>query len=198
MGLHKDNNQNGQQLIKLMNDLAFFEAFDDSEKLEFANSENYVMDVDPGTVIITQGKVDYSLFILLEGEVVVTKKEFPRLVVATLEPGAVFGEISCLSNGPRLSNIVAKDGVKVLKLKVELFESMSVPTQFKLSKQFIKVLVNRIENNNAYLIKLKGELDSITQVGTQFKTTFQEIINKSVHVDGMFDSINETIVKLIR
>jgi len=198
MDLHKDKGQNGQPLIGLLNELAFFDTFDDSEKREFSTSENYIMNVDPGTAIITQGNIDYSLFILLEGEVIVTKKEFPRLVVATLEPGAVFGEISSLSNGPRLSNIIAKDKVKVLKLKVELFDTLTLTTQVKLNKQFIQVLVNRIENNNAYLIKLKAELDSIIQVGTQFKSTFQDIIKKSVHVDEMFDSISETIVKLIR
>lgn len=198
MALHKESKYNGLQLNNLLDDLTFFDQFDASEKREFVSSENHIIRVDPGTKIVTQGTVDYSLYILLEGEVIVTKTEFPRLVVATLEPGAIFGEISMLSNGPRQSNIIAKDEVKVLKLNAEPLEKLSLPTQFKLNKQFIKVLLNRIEGNNAYLIKLKGELDSITQIGTQFKSNFHEIIKKSTQVDEMFDSINETIVKLIR
>ena len=198
MGLHKGEKQKDQQLIKLLNELAFFRDFDDSEKREFVSSENYIANVDSGTTIVSQGSIDYSLYFLLKGEVIVTKNEFPRLVVATLESGAIFGEISILSHTPRQSNIIARDEVKVLKLNGQLFESLSPPTQIKLNQQFIRLLIDRLESNNASLIKLKGELDSISQAGIQFKSNFQEIIKRSVQGDEMLDSINQALVKLFR
>lgn len=198
MGQLKVENQEDQELIDQLNNLPFFEKFDDSEKQEFVSSKNYIVKLDPGTTIISQGSIDYSLYFLLEGEVNVTKNNFPKLVVATLGPGAIFGEIAIISHSPRRSNIIAKGGVKLLRLNGQLFEKYSPTTQNKLNKQVIKILVNRLESNNASLIKLKAELDSIGQVGALFKSNFDEIIKKSVDSSEMFDSINETIVKLIR
>lgn len=190
--------QKGHSLINILNDLEFFERFDDSEKREFDTSENYIIKVDPGETIVSQGSIDYSFFFLLEGEAIVTKNEFPRLIVATLKPGAIFGEISILSRCPRQENIIAKEEVQALRLNGELFEKLSPGAQAKLNQEFIKVLLKRLERNNEYLISLKGELESISQIGTQFKSDLQGINKKCTHLDGLFDNINETIVKLIR
>ena len=198
MNLRQYESQKDHSLISLLNDLAFFERFDDSEKREFDSSENYVIKVDPGVPIVTQGSNDYSLFFLLEGEAIVTKNEFPRLIVATLQPGAIFGEISILSRCPRQENIIAKEEVQALRLNGELFESLSPGAQAKLNQEFIQVLLKRLEINNDSLISLKGELESISQVGTQFKSDLQGINKNCTHLDEMFDSVNETIVKLIR
>ena len=191
MGLQIDENQSKYQIFNLLNDLPFFDNFDDSEKREFVSSENYVLTVDSGSKIVTQGSIEFSLYFLLEGKVIITKNEFPRLVVATLGPGAIFGEISILSQSPRTSNYIARDEVKVLKLNGELFEKLSPPTQIKLNQQLIQVLIDQLESNSFSFLKLKAELDSIAQIGTQFKSNFQEIINKTVQTDKLLTSMKQ-------
>ncbi|MCH7623981.1 MAG: cyclic nucleotide-binding domain-containing protein, partial [Nitrospinae bacterium] len=154
MGLQIDENQSKYQIFNLLNELPFFDNFDDSEKREFVSSENYVLTVDSGSKIVTQGSIEFSLYFLLEGKVIITKNEFPRLVVATLGPGAIFGEISILSQSPRTSNYIARDEVKVLKLNGELFEKLSPPTQIKLNQQLIQVLIDQLESNSFSFLKL--------------------------------------------
>jgi len=171
MGLQIDENQSKYQIFNLLNDLPFFDNFDDSEKREFISSENHILTVDSDSKIVTQGSIEFSLYFLLEGEVIVTKNEFPRLVVATLGPGAIFGEISILSQSPRTSNYIAKDEVKVLRLNGELFEKLTPPTQIKLNQQLIQVLIDQLESNSFSFLKLKAELDSIAQIGTQYGPT---------------------------
>ncbi len=198
MALHKGKENAGLQVSKLLGELEFFSKFTDSEKQEFVSSENYIVKADPGTQIITQGTVDYSVYIILEGEVIVRKNEFPKVPIATLGRGSVCGAISFLSRGSRQTNIIAKDRVKLIKFNAETFESLNPITQVKLKEQFIEVLLDRVEGMNNSLIQLKVELDSIAQAGTQFKEDFQEIVKRGIGLEDVFDQIGKTIYKLIR
>ena len=54
MGLQIDENQSKYQIFNLLNDLPFFDNFDDSEKREFISSENHILTVDSDSKIVTQ------------------------------------------------------------------------------------------------------------------------------------------------
>ena len=57
-----------------------------------------------------------AVFILLKGEAIVTRNDLPKVTINTLTMGALFGEVSFLTQTPRTTNIFAKSNAKVLKL----------------------------------------------------------------------------------
>ena len=62
-----------------------------------------------------------AVFILLKGEAIVTRNDLPKVTINTLTMGALFGEVSFLTQTPRTTNIFAKSNAKVLKLDQKLF-----------------------------------------------------------------------------
>ncbi len=198
MGLHRQISRNKDQLIKVLDRIPFFDVFDLAEKKEFASSDNYVLNCDPDTLIIEQGEMDFSTYILLKGEVILKKKDDPDLVIATLKPGAVFGEISFIKRSPRPTDVIAREKVQVLRLDGSVFNRLSGATQIKLKDQYIELLVGRIEDVNTSLTFLKGELERVTHAGEQFRNDFHKIIKSGARLEGVFENVSETINKIAR
>jgi CRP-like cAMP-binding protein len=198
MGLHKQVPRTKLHLLKVLDGIPFFDIFDPDEKKEFASSDNYVLDCDPGSVIIEQDDLDFSTYILLKGEVILTNKENPDLTIATLKPGAVFGEISFLKRKPRPTNVIASGEASILRLNGELFNTLKGSTQIKLKDQYIELLVGRIAEVNNSLLFLKGELNRVNHAGEQFRDDFHKIIKSGARLEGVYENITETIDKIAR
>ena len=75
----------------------------------------------PGDVIVEEGEPGSSMFALVEGsvEVVRTLKSGRRRTVAFLGEGDFFGEMSILSDVPRLATVKAFERTAVLELSRE-------------------------------------------------------------------------------
>jgi CRP-like cAMP-binding protein len=198
MGLHKQVPKTKLHLIKILNGIPFFDIFDSDEKKEFASSDNYVLDCDPGSVIIEQGDLDFSTYILLKGEVLLTNNKNPDLTIATLKPGAVFGEISFTNRKARPTNVIARDKASILRLNGELFSKLKSSTQIKLKDQYIELLVSRIGEVNNSLLFLKGELNRVNNASDQFREDFHKIIKSGARLEGVYENITETIDKIAR
>jgi CRP-like cAMP-binding protein len=198
MGLHKQVPKTKLHLIKVLDGIPFFDIFDPEEKKEFASSDNYILDCDPGSVIIEQGDLDFSTYILLKGEVILTNNKNPDLMIATLKPGAVFGEISFMNRKARPTNVIAKGKASILRLNGELFSKLKSPTQIKLKDQYIELLVSRIAEVNNSLLFLKGELNRVNNASDQFRDDFHKIIKSGARLEGVYENITETIDKLAR
>ena len=79
-------------------------------------------DVDAGTNIIQQGEEGRGLYLLLSGEVNVTRGEAPfEEVLATITPGECFGEIALMRDQPAMATVVATRRSTVLFLAREYF-----------------------------------------------------------------------------
>jgi CRP-like cAMP-binding protein len=79
-------------------------------------------DVAPGVCIIREGDPGRGLFILLAGEVDVTKVDGEsKVMLATLKPGDVFGEISLLEDGLATATVTAARAGTVLFLARDVF-----------------------------------------------------------------------------
>lgn len=198
MGLHKQVPKTKLHLIKVLDGIPFFDIFDPEEKKEFASSENYVLDCDPGSVIIEQEDLDFSTYILLKGEVLLTNNKNPDLMIATLKPGAVFGEISFMNRKARSTNVIAKGKASILRLNGELFSKLKSSTQIKLKDQYIELLVSRIAEVNNSLLFLKGELNRVNNASDQFRDDFHKIIKSGARLEGVYENITETIDRLAR
>ncbi len=73
-------------------------------------------DVATGTVVINEGEQGRGLFVVLSGELDVTRQNVP---VGGLKPGDVFGEMSIVRNAPTAATVVATRPSTVLFLARE-------------------------------------------------------------------------------
>src|SRR3954462_7371486 len=95
-----------------------------------------------GRTLVKQGDVGRECFVLVEGKV---KVERNGRKVATLGPGAYFGELSLLDKGPRTATVMAETPITVLVLGPREFSSIldSVPG---LSHKLLSTLASRVRD----------------------------------------------------
>ena len=93
--------------LAFIKQLPFFSIFSDAEKEYLSNLNNHAMSCKPGHVIVRQGDIDASLFILFKGKARIFKSERPNVVLNHLKPGDIFGEISYFKKTVRMANAFA-------------------------------------------------------------------------------------------
>jgi CRP-like cAMP-binding protein len=118
----------------------------------------------PGQVIFRQGEVPYSAFIIESGAVeIVREHEGDEVLLATLKPGTVFGEMGMLDGKPRsaTARVVETAVVKVVNEKMidQLKEHME-PGVWAL----MKALMSRLRDANALLEQVSA---AAKQVGRE-------------------------------
>jgi CRP-like cAMP-binding protein len=69
-----------------------------------------VVTVKPGTEIVTQGTPGHEFYLVMSGQAAVRRN---GRKVATLGPGAYFGELALLDRGPRSASVVAETDVEL-------------------------------------------------------------------------------------
>lgn len=139
-----------------------------------------------------------AVFILLKGEAIVTRNDLSKVTINTLTVGALFGEVSLLTQTPRSTNIIAKSKAKVLKLDPEMFKKLKPETRDKLKDEFIAVLINRMSEMNTALVRLKVELEAIGHAAVDYQEEFDRILKSGKTMKEVFGGIHETISRLIR
>lgn len=113
-----------------------------------------------GAIIIQQGEVEPTIFVLLQGEVEVVRDEV-RLAKSS-EPGAVFGEISALLGGPYTASVRA--------IKPSSFAVIDDPDAFlgqsaEASLHVARLLARRITTLNRYLVDVKRQYEGHDHLG---------------------------------
>lgn len=72
----------------------------------------------PGTVILEEGSVASSIFVITDGHAVVEKTHLGGGVpINELGPGALFGEVSYLDGSPASASVVARTAVVALVIE---------------------------------------------------------------------------------
>jgi cAMP-dependent protein kinase regulator len=81
----------------------------------------------PGALIVREGEPGRSMFIIVEGEVSVMRQgeDGQPVTLATMGEGELFGELALLSEGPRLSSVVATKETVLLEFTRERMESIA-------------------------------------------------------------------------
>lgn len=103
---------------------AIFKPFDRAQRVQLA-SRFSAHDAPAGAVIIREGDVGRGLFLLLSGQVEVTRESNgQRVVLATLDSGDVFGEIALIEQGTTTATVTAVRNSTVMFLSRELFDRL--------------------------------------------------------------------------
>lgn len=109
-----------------------------------------------GDVIIDEGKSKQDLWIVVKGscEVVKMNKSKAQKQLATIEAGAVFGEMSFFQKAPHSATVRALTAVQVMRLTRENFEhlqSRSPAAAYKIAVSVLAVMAQRIRSMDDWI-----------------------------------------------
>lgn len=101
--------------------LRFFSAFSRQALTELLGSTS-VRSYGAGDAIVREGEYGDSLYLIVEGNVVVegTDPRGKKVTLATLGPGDFFGEVAVLTGKPRTATVVAQGPVTVIEISKEV------------------------------------------------------------------------------
>mgnify|MGYP003981957431 FL=1 len=113
-----------------------------------------------GDTIVTEGIMSNNAYVILKGQVRITKKIDKKIVsVGTLKEGEVFGEMGLISETVRSANITAIGDVTVGVIYKEFFDKAMDGLQDGM-KPIIQSLVERLRITTQLLTRIGLELES--------------------------------------
>jgi signal transduction histidine kinase len=111
------------------------EVCEDSEQVE----------VEQGTVIIEEGSDSEEMYVIVEGELLVTKRTGERdVVLARLGPSEVVGEMAFLDQAPRTATVTASMRSLLIRVPVTAFEELLQDP--RVSRRMFKTVTSRLRN----------------------------------------------------
>lgn len=131
----------------LLKSVEFFRTFDRREIEEVTRYGTFIR-YEPSQVIVREGDVDTTFFILLSGSVRVIKN---NRKIADLPKGACFGEMGAFTKTARTAHVIARQSCIVLKLDLKVLERQSPPLRLKVYQVFIETLIERLEQTTKRL-----------------------------------------------
>ncbi len=129
--------------------LDFFRGFPDSEIWEIIRASVWV-DADVEDVIVAEGDVEDSFFIIISGDVRVTKQGRP---VGHLREGDCFGEMGYLNRIKRTATVTADGPVTLMKVNSTLIEQVTTDCQLRFFKVFLKTLIDRLSKTTEMMVR---------------------------------------------
>ncbi|MBL8511057.1 MAG: cyclic nucleotide-binding domain-containing protein [Betaproteobacteria bacterium] len=132
-----------------MKGLAFFRGFPENELWEVLTISKW-RQFKPDTVLIREGDVGDSFFILANGSAKVTRG---KRLLNILGAGDCFGEMSYLAkrNGPRSATITTATQALVIKIPAAALNAASSRCRQLFDHKFLETLIERLETANQQL-----------------------------------------------
>lgn len=131
----------------LLKSIEFFRSFDKKEIEEISRYGKFIR-YEPSQVIVREGDIDTTFFIILSGSVRVVKNSRR---ITTLPSGACFGEMGALTATARTAHVIAREPCIVLKLDLKVLERESPDLKVKFYQVFIETLIDRLEKTTRRL-----------------------------------------------
>jgi CRP-like cAMP-binding protein len=96
-------------------------------------------------VLVEQGRIGMEFFLIVDGSAAVTRS---GKKVATLGPGAHFGELALLDRRPRSASVTSETDMDVLVLSQRQFNTLlaAVPT---IARKMLAALADRLREADA-------------------------------------------------
>ena len=117
-------------------------------------SHSQVHNYPTGTVLCHEDKVETTFYMILEGEVGVTKviNQSEARLLKTLGPGDFFGEMGIIHNAPRAATVTTKTDLVVLELDKEAFDDV-LKRSSSVSMAMVREISNRLRENDEMAIE---------------------------------------------
>ncbi len=146
-----------QEKWKTLRYLHFFKDFNDDQITDVVNASEW-KEYDKGEVIITEGEVETSFYIIAKGGVEVVRKE---VVVGIMKQGDCFGEIAFMTRRPLVATIRARTTVTLMSVSTSLMEQAPIETQLQYYRIFLENLISRLSQATDKLIDADKTLSEV-------------------------------------
>ena len=162
-----------ESITKFINAVSFFDAFNENEKQKFLANQDCFIKYKENDLVFKQGEQGDTLFLVLQGQIGlfrigaikaakgrVSLKEEKEKHITNLNPGAIFGEVSMLTDSKR--NVTARvfsNQAVVMKISKKLIDNLNHLTQIKFHRQLLLSLAIHLDNMNSQFVDLKYECD---------------------------------------
>ena len=124
------------------------------EEVQELISHSQVHSYPTGTVLCRENEIENIFYMILEGEVEVTKsinKSEARLL-QTLGPGDFFGEMALIHNAPRAASVTTKTDLVALELDKEAFDKV-LKRSSSIALAMVHEISNRLRENDEMAIE---------------------------------------------
>lgn len=117
------------------------------------------VEVGPGELIITQGKLVQNLWFIREGRCEVRRRteKGRELRLAELGPDTQFGEMSFFHAAPHSADVIALTDMKLLRLSRADYDRLCAdgnPIAFKLALNSLEQLADRLRRTDEWITEL--------------------------------------------
>jgi len=130
-------------LVDYVQNVSFFKEFGREEIQELVDAGE-TLQVPKGKIIVAEGEIDDSFYIILSGKAKVRQKEKDMALIGA---GECFGETAYLGGMPRISTVVAALDCTLLKISATLLDKASEALQLRFYKTFTRLLVDRLSRS---------------------------------------------------
>lgn len=109
-----------------------------------------MVEFQPGDPVIVEGSKSEEMYVVIQGQLVVTKAQGNRDVeLARVGPGDVVGETALLAGSPRAASVTANTQSQVLKIPAETFERLLEDP--RVSRRMFETVTNRLRSTESTL-----------------------------------------------
>ena len=117
-------------------------------------SHSKIFNYKPGTVLCREDEVETIFYMILEGEVEVTKNinHAEARFLQTLRAGDFFGEMGIIHNAPRAATVTAKTDLVVLELNKQAFDDV-LKRSGSIAMAMVREISNRLRENDKMAIE---------------------------------------------
>lgn len=132
--------EKNDDVIDYVGNIQFFSGFSKSQVGQIIDTSS-IVNVNAQKVIMTEGEIDDSFYIILSGQVAVRKNGND---IAVIGRGECFGEMAYLSGDSRVATVAAGTDCILLKISSMLLDRSSPDVQLLFLKRFAMTLLKRL------------------------------------------------------
>jgi phosphoserine phosphatase RsbU/P len=152
----------------------------DKDSLDTMRSVGRRKTYPPQTVLTRQGKIEHTLYIILEGRIVVsqTLENGQERLLGFVGPGKSFGEMSLIDDTPRMATCTTVEETTVLEVDEDVFDNMVMGNPSVAYSMLRKILESSRRIDKAAYAELNEKNVSLQKAYDELKAAQDEIVEK--------------------
>lgn len=167
-------------IVDHLNKISFFDEFTAEEKQQIAQLPGTIQTYQRGECVIRKGTTDPTMYFVLEGNVAISASEDLNHEITELHVGALFGDVPFVKAVPRVTSVIAKENVTLLRFHNDQLGKLEPSVISKFKDQFLKLFVIR--------------LDMLKSTISQNRVDFEKFYDSFQNIFKEIEMINEDVI----
>jgi signal transduction histidine kinase len=145
------------------------------DEIEELIAKSQVRSYEPGAVLCRENEVEDRFYMILEGEVEVTKNinNHESRLLKTLGAGDFFGEMALIHNAPRAATVTAKSALTTLELDKASFERV-LHKSTSVALAMVSEISNRLRQNDQMAV------DDLRMRASELAEAYQQLAEQDL------------------